>query len=133
MSLPSIRRFYTEDYPSAPEWFRKHISTLNQFSDPMYLLVSKGLTFAENFNAQTYTFTVRAGASASLNTATITTKISGKPQGLLKVAANVLGNVAAPITSAIDITWYSNGSTVQITSITGLTSGTQYSITVLIF
>lgn len=133
MPLPSIHRFYTEDYQGAPSWFQRFINTLNLFSDPVYQSLNMGLTFQSNLNAQVYTFTITAGASASANVVNFTKKINGQATGLLKIAANVSSNIATPITSAIDLCWYQDGNTIRITAISGLTSGTTYNITVLLF
>lgn len=132
MPLPSVHRFYNEDYQGSPSWFQKFIGALNLFSDPLYQTVNKGLTFQNNFNAQIYQFTIRAGATADANTSVFTSRIAGKAQGLISVACNESSNIQAPTQGHID-SWYQDGDRIVITSISGLTAGTNYNITVLLF
>lgn len=132
-SLPSVRRFYNEDYSGSPTWFQRFIGTLNLFSDPVYQNLKNGLSFQQNFNAQVYQFTITAGATADLNTIKFTKTIAGQPIGLIIIACNLASSITAPVTSATSLSWYTNGNTIQITAINGLTSGTQYNISVLLF
>jgi|SRR5581483_4322779 len=134
MPLPSIRRFYTEDYPTSTDWFKRFIGQLNLFVDPTYNLLNRGLTFPQNVNAQLYTFTLTAGATSDLNTVRFTSTVAGKPTGLIKVACNLTSNITSPVTSAVDISsWYVNGNQIVITAISGLTAGQTYTLTVLLF
>lgn len=132
MPLPSIHRFYNEDYPGSPSWFQAFISALNLFSDPMYQTVNKGLTFQSNFNAQIYSFQIRGGATDADNVVTFTSNVKGRVSGLLTVACNLTSNIQAPA-SGIVTSWYQSNNQIFITNITGLTPGTNYNMTVLIF
>ncbi len=130
--LPSVRRFYNEDYQGSPSWFQKFIGALNLFSDPMYQNLNKGLSFQANFNAQVYSFQIRAGATASDNTVSFTTTVAGKASGVVTVACNLASDIQAPASGVVN-SWYQSGANIIITSISGLTSGTNYNLSVLVF
>lgn len=132
-SLPSIRRFYSEDYPNAPVWFQNFIRTLNLFADPIYTAVNQNLTFQQNFASQVYTFTLTAGATADKNSIQFTSSLANRTTGLLVMACNVSNNLTTPIVNAVTLSWYTSGKNVFITAISGLTSGTTYTLTVLSF
>lgn len=132
MPLPSVHRFYNEDYQGSPVWFQKFIGALNLFSDPLYNTVNRGLSFPANFNAQVYSFQIRAGASPDLNTAHFTTTVAGKASGVISVACNLASDIQAPTVGHVD-SWYQSGANIFITSISGLTNNTLYNVTVLVF
>lgn len=130
--LPTIRKLYREDLVDAPSWIDKLIQPLNMFLDSNYNLLNKGLTFGDNVKGQIKTFSLTAKATADLNTLTFACTISG-PSGLIPVKCVLQAAVYTVITNAVTIpSWrYENG-TIKIDSITGLTSGSTYVITVLV-
>ena len=132
MPLPSVHRFYNEDYQGSPSWFQKFIGALNLFSDPLYQTINRGLSFQSNFNAQIYSFQITAGATASDNDVKFTTTVTGKLSGVVTIACNLASNIQAPASGVVN-SWYQNGNQVFITSISGLTAGTIYNLTVLVF
>ena len=130
-SLPASasRKFNPADYKTAPDWFTgRFLSQLNLFTDPVYLALLKGLTFLQNFNAQYYTITFTAQATAAANAFSFQSTISGQPIEVIKAQCVVTGNLSSPI-APVDFSWYATGGVVYVTSVSGLTAGTSYTLT----
>lgn len=127
--LPSIRRFYEDDYKTAPEWFKRFINNLNLFSDPMVTAIDKGLD-ATNLNNQIYSITLN-GSNTSFQ---FTKQLSGRATGLMVIASNLASNIQTALASPITInSWYQDGSNVYVTKVSGMTANTLYNLTVLLF
>lgn len=133
-SLPAStsRKFNPADYKTAPEWFNgRFLSALNLFTDPVYLALSNGLSFIQNFNAQYYTITFTAQATAAGNAFKFQSTISGQPIEVIKAQCVVTGNLSSPL-APVDFSWYATAGVVYVTSVSGLTAGTSYTLTLRI-
>lgn len=133
-SLPAStsRKFSPSDYKTSPDWFNgRFLSQLNLFTDPVYLALLNGLTFAQNFNCQYYTITFTAGAAAVNNAFTFKSTISGQPIEVIKAQCVVAGNLSSPL-APVDFSWYATAGVVYVTSVSGLTAGTSYTLTLRI-
>ena len=133
-SLPAStsRKFNPADYKTAPEWFNgRFLSALNLFTDPVYLALSNGLSFIQNFNAQYYTITFTAQATAAGNAFNFKSTISGQPIEVIKAQCVVTGNLSSPL-APVDFSWYATAGVVYVTSVSGLTAGTSYTLTLRI-
>jgi len=133
-SLPAStsRKFNPSDFKTAPEWFNgRFLSALNLFTDPVYLALLNGLTFIQNFNAQYYTITFTAQATAAGNAFNFKSTISGQPIEVIKAQCVVAGNLSSPL-APVDFSWFSTAGVVYITSVSGLTSGVSYTLTLRI-
>jgi hypothetical protein len=134
-SLPSStsQRFNPADYKTAPDWFSgRFLTQLNLFVNPVFLALRNGLNFQGNFNAQIYSISIQAGIYTN-NTIAFQSTISGVPIGVILLSKNVAGNLSTPVISPVEFSWYYNAGTIQITGISGLTPGTIYQLTWLIF
>lgn len=130
--LPPIKQITKEDFKDAPQWIDRLLYPLNLFLNSIYGSLNKSLTFEENFFCQRKTFQVVAGAAATNNTASFPLTMRRLPQGMFVVnAALVSGNYAA-IGAAVYAEFTCDGSTVSITSISGLTNGSTYNISVIL-
>ena len=130
-SPPSIQRFYSDDYKEAPNWFKQSfLNTLNLFVFPVYNALNKNLTVASNLNQAYETIQVTGNATATSNTASFLNPIEGNPTGVTVVDVQITGTPTQTYpTSAIQVFWTFDGSSIQIGSITGLSNGVLYSIT----
>ena len=129
-SLPAStsRKFNPSDYKTAPTWFNgRFLSQLNLFTDPVYLALSNGLSFIQNFNCQYYTITFTAQATAAGNAFKFQSTISGQPIEVIKAQCVVTGNLSSPL-APVDFSWYATGGVVYVTSVSGLTAGTNYTL-----
>jgi ethanolamine utilization microcompartment shell protein EutL len=133
-NLPTIQRFYADDYAGAPKWFQQFISTLNLFTQQTYNIVNAGISIPLNTTEEIYSFAITAGATAAANTFRFTPrKFVGQPSGVVVGQVVVSAATVTPVGSAVTLDWIYNAGQVQIISIYGLTNGTTYSITVRIF
>jgi len=132
MKVPVITRFQRQNYSDAPDWFTRFMGELNQFTETTWNILNKNLTVDDNFDAQLYTFTIRAGAAATDNSTSFIPSLKHTPKALL--VGNIVNTdiYAALPTQAIGIFWSFSSPNVNIKSITGLTSGHTYHITVLV-
>ena len=128
-ALPPIRRLTREDFPGAPDWIDRLLYPINSFFDSVYTALNKTLTFADNITSQTEKIVLTAGAAATDNTYEFPLRMKKRPEfmewNVVKKDVNY-----SPIGAAIFIEWQYDGVNVNITSITGLTNGVQYNITV---
>lgn len=131
-SLPSIRRIMREDFPEAPQWLERLIFPLNLFLDSVYTALNRNLTFGENVRAQIKSIQITAGAAAINNTIAFTASIS-PVQGVLLLGAVQQGATYTPLTVAPTVaSWRASNGMIYIDSITGLTAGVLYTITILV-
>lgn len=132
-ALPPYRRIGLEDIKGAPSWIEGLITILNNFMETVYGALNRNLTFSENFRAEFKTFNLTGGASADLNKFRFTTSLKLKPIGLLPMAVTELGGDYVVLTNPFSIpSWRWESGQIIIESITGLTSGQQYNVTVLV-
>jgi len=133
-NLPTVHRFYSEDYKQAPQWFQTFLSTLNLFSDPVYNALNNGLTVLTNLAEETFIFTITAGASATANTFLYTPKrVTSQPQGVWIVQAVLIAAVPTAIGNPVTLDWIFTNGQVKILAIYGLINGSQYTITCRLF
>lgn len=133
--LPPVRRIFREDLGGeAPSWITRLLSPLNGFLEAVYSALNKNLTFSQNFRAQIKEFSVLAGALAADNTFSFPVEFPAKPIGLSLLQVNAGDGTPLSLTAAVGVSWNwdSQSNTIQITAITGLTSGQMYQIRVLV-
>lgn len=132
MKLPVIQRFQKQNYPGSADWFTRFLSDINQFTETVWNILNKNLTLTDNLDAQVYSTTVLAGATAADNAFQFETTLNHSPTVIL------VGNVAdtqaysTPLSAAVGIQWTVSGTTISITGVTGLTNGHTYAITLVI-
>lgn len=132
-SLPPYRRIGLEDIKGAPSWVEGFIAILNNFMETVYGALNRNLTFAENFRAEYKTFNLTAGATADLNKFRFTTSLKLKPTGVLPLSVTELGGNYVVLANPFSIpSWRWESGQIVIESITGLTSGEQYAVSVLV-
>lgn len=123
------RRFNPSDYPKAPQWFSgRFLSALNLFTDPVFVALTNGLTFLQNFNAQYYAINIRAGATPAANAFSFRQTITGLPQECVVVACNFASDPTLPVQDAVGVSWYSDSGVIFVTAVSGLTASGSYTI-----
>lgn len=133
-NLPTIQRFYADDYAGAPKWFQQFLNTLNLFTQQVYNIVNAGINIASNTTEEIYTFTITAGAAATNNTFYFTPKkFQGQPKGVSIGQVMVIAPTVTAVGAAVTLDWIYNSGQVQVIAIYGLTNGTSYTLTVRIF
>jgi hypothetical protein len=130
MKISAFKRFLSEQFAGAPDWFVKFLQQLNLMTEQTVDALNGKLTIDDNLNQQWQTFTIRAGATADANVTTFQCAIDGMPKG---VVVGSVGSGSTIMTSPVQVFWTFDGANVKINSITGLTSGSTYTIGVLVF
>lgn len=127
-----IKWISKEDWPDAPPGIDKLLYPLNLVLDSLQTGLNKGLTFEENISSQIRQFSIKAGAAATDNIFSFASTKKTKPIGLILL--NIYQEISnyTPIGQAVFLEWYFDGININVTSVTGLTSGNTYNLTVLI-
>lgn len=128
-SLPPLWRFDFGDYTGLGSVFQKFLSNLNLFTLAVYNLLNGGIGYS-NLQQAIYKFTIQASTITSVsfvNPLTITPSAVVLGQVLLN------GNTNVAIANAVSVAnWEYDGRSIQIGNISGLTSGSTYTIAVII-
>jgi hypothetical protein len=130
-NLPTVQRLKYEDYARSGTWqeaMQGLVNSLNLFMTPVYDILNGGVTYSNLTAPQRYTTVVTAGATTTFS---FVNPLPIQPEAVL------IGNVWSGIRSnhpavALQVYWHIQGNTVVVDNIVGLTSGTQYSITLVI-
>jgi hypothetical protein len=128
-NLSSIQRVKFEDFKGAPSWFERFLNTLNLFMTAIYNMSNHGITYANLGVIAPFTFQFTPGVTTGFKFANPTT---ANPTNV------IIGNVYEgdqlsihPIVP-IQLFWHYNQGFIFVDSIIGLTSGIQYTISVLV-
>lgn len=126
--LPSIKSLTIEDYPDEKTWIGKLIDPLNSFMSSVITNLNKGLTIGENVNGFIKTFDVTGGAFP----VSIPNSLKSRPIAVIIGSIYNKQTPAATIGTGITIEWEFASSTLKIKNISGLTTGTKYTVTVIV-
>lgn len=130
-NLPTIQRLKYEDYSRATNWqqaMQALVNSLNLFMTPVYDILNGGVTYMNLAVPQTYTKVITA---ASPTTFSFVNPLPIQPQAV------IVGNCWSGIPSthpavALQVYWHYSGNSIVVDNIVGLTSGTQYTIVLVI-
>jgi len=120
--IPQLKRLLDSDLPGSPDWMKTALVTLNKFMQDTYSVLKKGITFQDNIRADIKELNLRAPVSEFKVPSTIQV-----PIGVL-----LLGVTGKLITSEPVLQWSPTQGGVLIDSISGLTSGNEYKVRILI-
>lgn len=130
-NLPTIQRLKFEDYNRAQSWqegVQLLVNSLNLFMTPVYNILNGNVGYQNLTVPQTYTKTI---------TASTTTTFAFTNPLLISPSAVIIGNCWSGIPSThpnatLSVFWHLTGNQINIDNIVGLTSGTTYTITLVI-
>lgn len=130
-NLPTVQRLKYEDYARYQDFksaLQALINEINLFMTPTYNILNGGVTYMNLTVPQTFTKVITA---ASPTTFTFVNPLTIQPSAVL------IGNCWTGVPSthpavALQVYWHPVGNTIQIDNIVGLTSGTQYTIVLVI-
>lgn len=130
-NLPTIQRLKYEDYARNGTWqqaVQALVNSLNLFMTPVYDILNGGVTYMNLTVPKTFTKVITA---ASPTTFSFVNPLAIAPSAVL------VGNVWTGIPSthpsgAVSVFWHPTGSAIVIDDVVGLTSGTQYNLTLVI-
>lgn len=127
--LPNQKRFLTEDFPSQKSWIGALLQSLNQFMESVVGSLDRGLTVADNMDAQMAQVTVTStGSGVITEPASFKVTTRSRPTQLLVGKVEVVSGSA--VTAAVFPTWefVPASNTLKITSIAGLANSSKYKI-----
>ena len=128
-NLPTIQRIKYEDYKDAPSWFAQFLMTLNLFINAVYNIINRGITYSNLGVVAPFTFQYVEGTTTGF---TFTNPTIAIPSNVIIGNVYITGNLSLHPTGAVTLFWhYANGSIV-VDSIVGLTSGVNYTISVIV-
>lgn len=132
-SLPSTKRYYSEDFKESPPWFHRFLSQLDLFTEPIYNILNASVDLTVNTNEELYTLQVNNASSYGTdNTLTfVPKKFIGAPHGIF--VCQCLTNNQTPTVANVHLVWGWTGSRVQIFAIYGLIDGLNHTLTLRIF
>ncbi len=130
-NLPTIQRLKYEDYARATDWkegMQLLVNSLNLYITPVYDILNGGITYMNLTVPQTYQKVITAAATTTFS---FVNPLRQQPQAVL------IGNCWSGIPTthpavALQPYWHYTGNTIIIDNIVGLTSGTQYTILLVI-
>ena len=123
--LPPVYRFDFGDYTQLGPIFQKFLANLNLFTLPTYNLINGGMGFA-NMQRAIYSTTVLAGTTTPL---VFANPLNIAPSGVSLVKVLKVGSTNTVLTSAVSAAnWFYDGKNINVLNITGLTSGSNYQI-----
>ena len=97
---------------------------------PTYNALNKNLTVGDNINQAYETITVTGNSTPANNTTSFLNPIQGNPSGVTVINVQIQ-DIPTPSypAAAIQVFWSFDGTSISIGSITGLTTGVIYEIT----
>lgn len=135
MKPPILDRLRVEDIPKAPDWFKNRVLyIINRFLESVVQILTKNVTFQDNFDAQIYTDTINAAGLTSGYKFKITT--NNKPIGLFIMKINKTTDLYTTFTQAPFPLWEyqdDNGlRQIVIHDILGIDNSSDYNVTLLV-
>jgi len=125
--LPPIYKFDFGDYTSLGTTFQKFLQNINLFTLNTFNLLNGGIGFV-NMQRIIYSFTLTASTITSFS---FVNPLPIAPSGVTLSRIVLSNDVAVAIPGTCSVAnWYYDGKNVNILNITGLVSGTQYTISV---
>lgn len=129
-----------EDYSEVKDaWMDRLLRPLNSFGRQVQDALSNGLTFGQNSLAFVKTITAVypfPGIGSQGQVKFHNDLPSGKPIGVMTIAAHDLGPSGAPTAAAPvaapNPAWSTSGDQIYVTDVSGLTSGHKYQLTFLV-
>lgn len=122
MIAPNIRRIMSQDFPDdVRAWINSLLIPLNQFMTSISVLLNKGLTFQNHFNAE-----IKIIRVASTDQPMIPLQLKSKPIGVLVLRSEE--ETRAPIF----IDWVNAEGGIKIRHVLGGEFGKFYTLTLLI-
>jgi len=130
--LPTVRRISREDLrdKDVPKWVDQLLRLINNFFETVYSALASNLTFDENIRTQTKKFIITGGANPQDNIFEFLLTLPTAPIGLHVINVYETQAPNNPVTAAVFCSWRRESTQMIISSISGLTNGTEYAITV---
>lgn len=119
--LPPIKRIHFNELVEAPPWLQTILVTLNSFMQNVYEALDKDLTLEENFRGGFVDITWNGDPLTFTNPLAV----PAKAVLIAQIGGSALTGGPVP-------TWQQVGEDIEISDVTGTTSGESYSIRLLV-
>ena len=132
-NLPTIQRLKFEDYANSADWkaaFQSLVNSLNLFMTPVYNILNGGVAYMNLQAPQLYTKILTSAAAATGNTFTFTNPLPIAPSAV--IVGNVWTGLPSTHPTTCQVFWHYTGNSVVVDSVTGLTSGSQYTLVLVV-
>ncbi len=126
-NLPTIQRIKYEDYKDAPAWFAQFLMTLNLFVNAVYNIINRGITYANLAVIAPVTFQYVSGSTTGFK---FTNPITINPTNVIVGNVYETGDITIHPAVPVVIFWHYAGGSIVVDDIVGLTTGTNYTISV---
>lgn len=128
-NLPTIQRIKYEDYKDAPAWFAQFLQTLNLFVNAVYNIINRGITYSNLAVIAPFMFQYVEGSTTGFK---FTNPITVNPSNVIVGNVYVTGNTTMHPTGVVTLFWHYADGSIVVDSIVGLTSGVNYTLSVLV-
>ena len=128
-NLPTIQRIKYEDYKDAPSWFAQFLMALNLFMTAVYSIINRGITYANLAVIAPFTFQYVEGSTTGFK---FTNPITVNPRCVIVGNVYETGDTTAHPTGAVTLFWHFTNGSIVVDSIVGLTSGVNYTLSVIV-
>ena len=131
MQAPATSGFNAENFPSAPDWFVKFLSSMSRFCNDTSTALTNRITLADNLSAQVVKTTFTAHLDANNNyTLPIQNKLGSVPTSVL-VGQLLSTTSGSPQKQAWSFTWQMDGNNNISLLFQGLQANNKYQVTVI--
>lgn len=121
--LPALKRIQLDDIKGVPAWFASVPIILNSFFQAVHSALDGNLTLVDNIKSEVLTISKRAPFDGTV-----------VPTDLQPVTAVVLGRVDGSTPTAPPVLqWHAEQNQIVIDTISNLTSGSTYKVTLILF
>lgn len=131
-SLPQIRRLLVEDFPGQKAWIAPLLLIFNTFTESVVNAFNSNLNVADNMSGDILTMKFSGTLPVSVSWSKKT-----PPVAVIVGNAYRTDGTAITLSNAVGIVWQmsSDGKSVQVTSLTGITpsTSTPYALTLVCF
>lgn len=127
-TLPTIRRFLTEDFPEQAAWIGGLFYPLNLLVNTIYSALNNGITLQQNMMTQLKTISV-SGSSPSVSFPYQFSPSSPVGVSVINVVQTSSGTV--PVT-AVSCTWSFSSGTVTV-NVQGLSASATYNLSFIVW
>lgn len=128
--LPPVKRIIKEDFLEVP-WIGKLLQPLSDFMENVYFALNAKLTHKDNILSDIRTLDVTGGEFPM--SFTVNLGAGSKPGHLVVTKVTENTDNPAVITGAVFAHWDFQNNKVRIRNISGLTPGTRYNVTVIVY
>jgi hypothetical protein len=128
-NLPTIQRIKYEDYKDAPNWFAQFLMALNLFMTAVYNIINKGITYNNLAVIAPFSFQFTPGTTTGFK---FSNPISITPNNVIVGNVFQTGNTIIHPTGAVTLFWHYADGSIVVDSIVGLTTGVNYTLSVIV-